>query len=105
MRRAKKQSYTIQRISSGDIETAIQEQVKKLLASPLIIGRVAEATGLPAADVAGYFTDEFWSHLQPGEANRLYSLFLEKIVIQENNLELELRTNGLRGLMEDMIYD
>lgn len=92
----------IRRIGSGDAETAVQAQVKKLLQSPLIVTRVAEATGRKPNEIWNDFSEDFWRALQPGEANRLYTLLLESVTIRENTLELELKTGNLQSLTEEM---
>ncbi len=44
--------------------------------------------------------EEFWNELSPGEYNRMVQLLVEKAVVWEDRLEIELKTAGIKSLME-----
>ena len=52
-------------------------------------------------EVVEYFREEFWNEITPGEYNRLLLLLVEKAVVWEDKLELELKTNGIKSLIEE----
>lgn len=52
--------------------------------------------------VVDCFREEFWNEITPGEYNRLLLLLVEKAVVWEDKLELELlKTSGIKSLMEE----
>lgn len=51
--------------------------------------------------VVDCFREEFWNEITPGEYNRLLLLLVEKAVVWEDKLELELKTCGIKSLMEE----
>ena len=53
-------------------------------------------------DVADCFREEFWNEISPGEYNRLVILLIEKAVVRQDRLELELKTSGVKSLMEKL---
>ena len=52
-------------------------------------------------EVVECFREEFWNEITPGEYNRLLLLLVEKAVVCEDKLELELKTSGIKSLMEE----
>ena len=65
-----------------------------------LVKRFAEQSGMQPGDVVDCFREEFWQELNPGEYNRLLSLLVERAVIWENKLELELRVGNIKTFME-----
>lgn len=63
--------------------------------------RFAEQSGMSPVEVVDRFREEFWNEITPGEYNRLLLLLVEKAVVWENKLELELKTSGIKSLMEE----
>ena len=47
------------------------------------------------------FREEFWNEISPGEYNRLLILLVEKAIVWEDRLELELKTCGVKSLLEE----
>jgi len=41
------------------------------------------------------------NEITPGEYNRLLLLLVEKVVVWEDKLELELKTSGIKSLLEE----
>jgi hypothetical protein len=53
-------------------------------------------------DVADCFREEFWNEISPGEYNRLVTLLVKKATVWQDRLELELKTSGVKSLMEKL---
>ena len=49
-----------------------------------------------------YTVEEFWNEISPGEYNRLVILLVEKATVWQDRLELELKTSGVKSLMEEL---
>ena len=92
----------VKQISSGDIEELVRQQLQKMLSDITLIMRFAEKSGMNPVDVADCFREEFWNEISPGEYNRLVILLVEKATVWQDWLELELKTSGVKSLMEKL---
>ena len=92
----------VKQITSGDIEELVRQQLQKMLSDITLIMRFAEKSGMNPVDVADCFREEFWNEISPGEYNRLVILLVEKAIVWEDRLELELKTSGVKSLMEEL---
>lgn len=91
----------VKQIPSGDIETLVKKQLQKILSDISLVMRFAEQSGMSPVEVVDCFREEFWNEITPGEYNRLLLLLVEKAVVWEDKLELELKTSGIKSLMEE----
>ena len=91
----------VKQIPSGDIEELVRQQLQKMLSDITLIMRFAEKSGMNPVDVADCFREEFWNEISPGEYNRLVILLVEKVTVRQDRLELELKTSGVKSLMEE----
>ena len=87
---------------SGDIKELVRQQLQKMLSDITLIMRFAEKSGMNPVDVADCFREEFWNEISPGEYNRLVILLVEKATVWQDRLELELKTSGVKSLMEEL---
>ena len=92
----------VKQIPSGDIEELVRQQLQKMLSDITLIMRFAEKSGMNPVDVADCFREEFWNEISPGEYNRLVILLVEKATAWQDRLELELKTSGVKSLMEEL---
>lgn len=90
----------VHQIPAGEIEALVKAQLQKGLSDFSLVMRFAEQSGMQPGDVVDCFREEFWQELNPGEYNRLLSLLVERAVIWENKLELELRVGNIKTFME-----
>ena len=65
-----------------------------------MVAQFAERAGFSPSEIMEFFKEEFWNELTPGEYNRLIQLLIAKAVVWEDRLEIELKTAGIRSLME-----
>ena len=91
----------MKQIPAGDVETLVRKQLQKMLSNLSFVMRFAENTGMNPLEIAECFKEEFWNEITPGEYNRLLLLLVEKAVVWEDKLELELKTCGIKSLMEE----
>ena len=66
-----------------------------------LVMRFAEQSEMFPVEVVDCFREEFWNEIIPGKYNRLLLLIVEKAVVWEDKLELELTTCGIKSLMEE----
>ena len=78
----------------------VRLQLRKILTEPAMVAQFAENTGLNPTDVLDFFGEEFWNELSPGEYNRMIQLLVKQAVIWNDRLEIELRTAGVKSLVE-----
>lgn len=93
---------SVKQIPAGDIEKLVRKQLQKMLSDITLIMRFAEKSGMNPVDVADCFREEFWNEISPGEYNRLVILLVEKATVWQDRLELELKTSGVKSLMEEL---
>ena len=92
-------------ISAGDVEELVKTQIRKLLNEPGMIARFAEKSNLQLQEIRNFFQNSFWSEITPGEENRLIRILVEKAIVWEDRLEIEIKTSGIRPLMEKLKND
>ena len=86
-------------IPSGDVEMLVRLQLRKILTEPGMVAQFAERTGFAPSEIMDFFKEDFWNELTPGEYNRMVQLLVEKAVVWEDRLEIELKTAGIKSLM------
>ena len=92
----------VHQVSAGEIEKNVREQLRKFLQSPTIIMRLATALNMPGVDITEALQGIFWEEITPGEANRLTALLIEKVIVYENKLSVELKCSGVKTLLEEL---
>ena len=97
----------VRRIASGDIETLVIGQLQKLFSSSTFIDLTAECGGLNRDSVAKSFANlgGFWKELFPAEQNRLLRLLLDHVTINEGNIEIVIKTEGMKELMRELEHE
>ena len=90
----------VHQIPSEDVEMLVRLQLRKILTEPGMVAQFAKRTGFTPSDIMGFFKEEFWNELRPGEYNRMVRLLVEKAVVWQDRLEIELKTAGIKSLME-----
>ena len=90
----------VRRIPAGDIEGLVKKQIRKMLGDISLVMHFAEKAEMNPLEVIECFDDEFWREISPGEYNRMLTLLVEKAVVWEDRLEIEIRTGGIKSLME-----
>ncbi len=91
----------IKSISAGEIERIIQEQLQKILLAPEIILAVAKITKERPDDLISIFSKDLWDEITPMERQRLTQLLIERVTINETDIKIEIRTTGIKSLMEE----
>lgn len=92
----------VRMVPAGDVESLVKDEFKRLFGDAGFISQLAMSSDIRAVEIIGMLDNEFWSELSPGEYNRLAQLLLEKAIITAEGLELEIKTAGIKSLMEDM---
>jgi hypothetical protein len=64
-----------------------------------------EKSGLSTHEVITCFKDEFWNEITLGEYNRLVTLLVETVTIWEDKMEVVLRTESIKSMMETIVND
>ena len=61
-------------------------------------------TGIEAKQIMEMFGKGIWDEMVNGEKQRLAELLVEKAEIREDGLTLEIRTNGVKSMIEEALY-
>ena len=94
----------VHQVAAGEIEKAVREQSQKFLQSPTITMHLAQVLNIPGADIAEAFQANFWKEITPGEINRLTALLIERVTIFEDKLSVELKSSGVKTLIEEFSH-
>src|SRR5487761_1660227 len=108
-RRDRKVMDTSQRLSAGEIENAVVDQLRGLLRSPEIIVRTWRATRKSISDIkeadvrqALERLDPLWDELFPAEQARVVHLLVERVDVSPDGVDIRLRTEGMADLVTDL---
>ena len=99
----------VRRVSAGEIESAVIDQLRALLSQPeIIVGtwRAAreEAPDLTEAEVREALAqlDPLWEELFPAEQARIVRLLVERVEVGPDGADIRLRVAGLTSLMREL---
>jgi site-specific DNA recombinase len=98
------------RLNAGMVEGAVLRELRKLLRTPEVASRAiteARQQGAKIDDnvVVTSLTefDGVWESLFPAEQARIARLLINRVVVSQAGLMLDLRTEGLGSLVRDML--
>lgn len=94
----------VKQINGGEIENLVFEQLKVILTAPDILAAISRMTAIEPKTVAELFNENIWNEMSNGERQRLMELLVAKAEIREDGLTLEIRTNGVKSMIEEAIY-
>lgn len=93
----------VKSLSAGTIEKMVREEMIKIFSAPDIIMSLAQETMLTVSVIEEFFKKDFWEALSPGEYARLFHLLLETVIVHEDKIEIELKTSGVKYIMEEFV--
>ena len=102
-------SCPIGRVSAGEVETAVIDQLRAVFCQPEIIAGTWKAARADAsiseadARAALQQLDPLWDELFPAEQSRIVALLVERVEIGIDGLNVRLRVDGLGGLAREML--
>lgn len=91
----------VKSVSAGEIERIALAELKKILVAPEIVLAVAKKTKERPDDIIKMFSEQLWDEITPVERQRLMQLLIERVTINENNIKIELRTAGIKSVLEE----
>ena len=107
--KGKCESCPIQQVSAPEIENLVLEQLHSIFNSPELLIQVwknatAQDKSITEEHIRESLADIFpiWRELFPGEQQRLLELILERVVLNENSLEVRVRAEGLYSLIREV---
>jgi len=78
----------VHQIPAEDVERIVKRQLQKML-----------------GDLSLTLQFAFWNEITPGEYNRLVTLLVETVTIWEDKMEVVLRTENIKSMMETIVND
>ena len=105
-------SCPITSVPAADVEGAVLDHVQKLLAAPELVARTwaaakREDDEISEREVMVLLADfvTVWNELFPAEQARIDQLLVERVDVQEDALEVRIRTEGLVTLVSELRQD
>ena len=103
-------SCAVTSVPAADVEGAVLDHVQKLLATPELVARTWAAAKRGSRDeiterevtvlLADFAT--VWAELFPAEQARIVQLLVERVDVQEDELEVRIRAEGLASLVGEL---
>lgn len=107
--KGKCESCPVKQISAAEIEGTVLEQLHYIFNAPELLVQVwknttREDNTITEEHIRESLTDIFpiWRELFPGEQQRLLELILEKVILDENSVEVRVRVEGLYSLIREV---
>jgi hypothetical protein len=96
-------------VPAADVEDAVLDHVRKLLATPELVARVWASANREGEDeitereVTNLLADfaTVWNELFPAEQARIVQLLVEQVDVHEDALEVRIRAEGLVSLVTE----
>lgn len=99
----------IRRVSAAAIEAAVIDQLRALLRSPEVVVATWRAAGPQIEELSEGAVrealerlDPLWEELFPAEQTRIIQLLVKRIDLKADGLELQLRTQGLGHVVQQL---
>ena len=83
------------------VEQLVQEQLDKVFHSHDVLSELSERTQLPQRVLSEIFRENFWSQITPAEFTRLAQLILDKVMLFDDHIELDIKSCGMESIMEE----
>jgi site-specific DNA recombinase len=97
-------------VPAADVDGAVLDHIRKLLAAPELVARTWAAANREGEDEIAerevtVLLAEFaavWNELFPAEQARIIQLLVERVDVQEDAIEVRIRTQGLASLIGEL---
>ena len=91
------------RVETGSIlEKLVCDQLSAVFRTPRVLAALTEMTGIEAAAILPVFDGEFWREATSAETRRIIGLLVAGTAIYADRLELEIRSEGIKSIMEEI---
>ena len=90
----------VKEIRAGDIETLVCEHLMPIIKAPEVVAAVSKLSGVRPKAVLNTFEEGFWDELTTLEKKRLMQIMLESVVVNEDDVTIEFRTDSIKSIQE-----
>lgn len=98
------------RLPADTVETIVLREVRRLIRAPEVVAQAVAAArqddpAIEERDIVAaiHRFDEIWSALFPAEQARVVQLLVERVVVMSEGIAVDLRTDGLRSVVREML--
>lgn len=60
---------------------------------------LSDNAGISCSDILQIFESDFWTEISAGEYNRLVQLLIERAVVWQDHIDIEIKTEGIKSLI------
>ena len=98
------------RLNAGMVEGVVIQELRRMLTTPVIVARAIEAARELRPDIneneviaalSGF--GELWQTLFPAEQARIARLLIQRVIVNDNSIDVDLCTKGLGAIIHDML--
>ena len=90
----------VRQVTASDVENVVCEHLMPILKSPEVVIAVSQQTGIRPRDVMHTFENGFWNELTSVEKQQLMRIMLERVVVNEEDVTIEFRTENIKSIQE-----
>ena len=95
----------VRKVPSGIVEKLVRQQMDRAFHVPEVLEELSRKTGLSREAIEELFRERFWEEATPAEFTRLAQLFLDKVTLYADRVEMDIRCGGVRSIMEEFAKD
>ena len=92
----------VREVAAPVVDELVRRQLTAALRSPQVLGALEEKSGMEAADVLKTLDGDFWKEATSAECRRIVELLVAEAVLTTDRLVLELNTEGINSIMEEI---
>ena len=97
--RGRKQKCPVRQLPAGEIEEVVKSQLKVIMTQPAVLTALSDNAGISCSDILQIFESDFWTEISAGEYNRLVQLLIERAVVWQDHIDIEIKTEGIKSLI------
>ena len=89
----------IHQLPAGEIEEVVKSQLKVIMTHPSVLTALSDSAGISCTDILQIFESDFWAEISAGEYKRLVQLLIARVVVLQDHIEIEMKTEGIKSLI------
>ena len=89
----------VRQLPAGEIEEVVKSQLKVIMTQPAVLTALSDNAGISCSDILQIFESDFWTEISAGEYNRLVQLLIERAVVWQDHIDIEIKTEGIKSLI------
>lgn len=95
----------IRQVAASELEKVVFAKLTSILHTPMMLARIEGTTDIEGSLLTEFITDEFWQEATTQEKRRICELLIQRVVLYEDKVELEIKAEGIRAFKEQIDHE